>query len=84
MSSEPERNPEIERQARIHDALVSRSPQLAALYVTALEHLTTLAVAGREAARVSVICHCMRELALASPFVATSQTLRNDRQFITT
>lgn len=52
-----------ERQARVLEALrSSRSAKLAGIYRTAIETLAIAAVPGSELARVSVICHCMREL----------------------
>lgn len=51
-----------ERQARVLDALRNRSETLGGIYLTALSAIALPALPGCERARVSVICHCMREL----------------------
>lgn len=56
-----------ERQRRVLLELKERSPRLAGMYSFALSILRTEPEAGREAARVSVICHCMRELMTGLP-----------------
>jgi hypothetical protein len=51
------------RQTRVLDALGrSRSAKLAGIYLAAIDALAVAAVPGYELARVSVICHCAREL----------------------
>lgn len=50
------------RQRRVIKALEERNLKLAGLYRTALRNLESPADEGCEAARVSIICHCMREL----------------------
>jgi hypothetical protein len=58
-----------ERQERVLEALVSRSPRLAGIYRTALAIIVEEARPGCESARVSTICHCMRELMSGLPTV---------------
>lgn len=50
------------RQTRVLSALADKSDALAGLYVFALEQLGMPAPSGREVARVSLICHSMREI----------------------
>ncbi|WAH96166.1 hypothetical protein [Arthrobacter sp. MMS18-M83] len=51
------------RQTRVLEALrSSRSAKLAGIYHAAIETLAVAPVSGFELARVSVICHCVREL----------------------
>jgi hypothetical protein len=57
------------RQARVIEALANRSPKLAGMYRTALAILATTASPGCENARISMICHCMRELMIGLPAV---------------
>jgi len=57
------------RQQRVFDALFKRSPTLAGMYVVALGIVATPAQAGCEVARVSVLCHCGRELMNGVPSV---------------
>lgn len=59
----------IERRQNVIGILRDRSPRLAGIYRTALGHLDAAAEEGCESARVSVICHCMRELMLGLPAV---------------
>jgi len=56
-----EQSEQDDRQRRVTEALVG-SAKLAGVYRTALRSLHSPAEDGCEAARVSVICHCMREL----------------------
>lgn len=56
-----------DRQGRVTQALHDRSPKLAGIYKTALRVLDKGSEEGLEAARVSVICHCMRELMTGLP-----------------
>lgn len=59
----------LERQQNVIKVLQDGSPRLAAIYRTALGTLETAAEAGCESSRVSVICHCMRELMNGLPTV---------------
>jgi len=65
----------IERQQNIAGILKGRSPRLAGIYRMALEALRNAADEGCESARVSVICHCMRELMLGLPVVMTDDAI---------
>lgn len=56
-----------ERQCRVADALVHQSPRLAGMYTSALSMLGSESESGSETARVSMICHCLRELMLSLP-----------------
>lgn len=58
-----------ERQRRVSEALEERSPKLAGMYRLAVSTLRSEPEFGCEAARVSVICHCMRELMTGLPSV---------------
>lgn len=58
-----------ERQARVIEALENRSTKLAGIYKTALDLFASDGRPGSESARISVICHCMRELMLGLPDV---------------
>ena len=55
------------RQARVLQNLQDRSPKLAGVYRTAVRTLDSEPEPGCEAARVSVICHCLRELMVGLP-----------------
>lgn len=57
------------RQERVLEALVNRSPRLAGMYRTALTITAEKAVHGCESARISTICHCIRELMSGLPAV---------------
>lgn len=61
-------SPEIpdQRQHDILNRLRERSVVHAGLYATALRELGSPAIDGLESARVSVICHCARELMLGA------------------
>jgi hypothetical protein len=63
-----------ERRQNVISALQDRSPRLASIYRTALGTLDTEAEDGCESARVSVICHCMRELMTGLPAVMADTT----------
>jgi len=63
------------RQERVFANLHDRSPRLAGVYRTALRALKAAPEAGCEVARVSVICHCMRELILGLPPVLTDSSI---------
>lgn len=56
-----------ERQCRVADALVRHSPRLAGMYRSALSMLGSEPESVCETARVSMICHCLRELMLNLP-----------------
>ena len=56
-----------ERRVRIGENIHDRDPKLAGVYRTALRVLESAREPGSEAARVSVICHCMRELTNGLP-----------------
>lgn len=64
-----------ERQTRVIEALENRSPKLAGMYRTALDLLAAPALPGCESARVSTMCHCMRELMLALPAVMSTDPI---------
>lgn len=57
------------RQHDVAQALRGRSPKLAGLYLSALRMLASSPEEGCEAARISMICHCMRELMSGLPAV---------------
>jgi len=65
-----------ERQTRVAEALKDRSPELASMYRAALLALGTPAEPGGETARISVICHCMRELMNGLPSVMTDSAIK--------
>ena len=56
-----------ERQCRVAKALEGRSPRLAGMYRSALSTLRNEPELGSEVARISMICHCMRELMTGLP-----------------
>jgi hypothetical protein len=58
-----------ERQTRVANAINAKSPKLAGMYRRALRELNSEAFPGDEVARVSVICHCVRELVIGLPAV---------------
>lgn len=58
-----------DRQRRVADAITARSPKLAGMYRRALRELSCEPMPGDENARVSVICHCVRELVIGLPAV---------------
>ncbi|MGA6205464.1 hypothetical protein ACPESR_11960 [Nocardia testacea] len=53
-----------DRQKRLAEAIEARNPRLAGMYRTALRQLAVIPEPGCETARVSIICHCVRELML--------------------
>ncbi len=55
-------NDPIGRQGRVTQNLTDRSPKLAGMYKSALRILDSEPEPGCEAARVAIVCHCMREL----------------------
>jgi len=64
-----------ERQHDIVEALKELSPKLAAMYESALTTLHTKPNAGLEGARVSIICHCMREVMNSLPGVLSDAVI---------
>jgi hypothetical protein len=64
-----------DRQSRVFQNLRNRGPKLAGLYQTALRSLDAEAEPGCEAARVAVICHCMRELMNGLPSILTDLSI---------
>lgn len=58
-----------ERQKNVMKVLVDRSPRIAGMYRTALAIISDEAVPGCESARISTICHCMRELMSGLPAI---------------
>lgn len=64
-----------ERQARVVEALQSRSAKLADVYVTALNELASVETSDRVAAGVAVICHCMREVMAGLPAVMSNLSI---------
>lgn len=64
-----------ERQTRVAEALEDRSDGLAGMYREALAVLGAPAGPGGETARVSIICHCMRELMNGLPAVMTESAI---------
>lgn len=64
-----------ERQDRVVKSLDERSPRLAGVYRLALRTLHSKPDMGCEAARVSVICHCMRELMANLPAIMVEEII---------
>lgn len=64
-----------ERQQRVLDALGKRSEKLAGIYRSALGAFGMAAEEGYEAARISIVCHCMRELMIGLPAVMAEKTI---------
>ncbi|MHB8187645.1 MAG: hypothetical protein ACYDDU_16530, partial [Dermatophilaceae bacterium] len=64
-----------ERQQRVLDALGERSEKLAGIYRSALGAFGIDAEEGYEAARISIVCHCMRELMIGLPAVMAEKTI---------
>lgn len=56
-----------ERQKRVFDALESRSKKLAGIYLSLLGAMSTSSEPDFALARLSVICHCARELTAGIP-----------------
>lgn len=68
-----------QRRRSISEALNERSSRLAGMYVTALRELDSSPSSVQETARISIICHCMRELMNGLPAImAASVTPRPD------
>jgi hypothetical protein len=68
-----------ERQTRVAEALQNRSPKLASMYSAALSALRSPAIPGGETARISVICHCMREVMIGLPSVMTDGAIERPK-----
>lgn len=64
-----------ERQERVLEALRNRSPRLAGMYKMALDMLAKSAIPGCENARISITCHCMRELMVNLPAVMSDDPI---------
>lgn len=68
--------PELdERQTRVAEALRDRSPKLEGMYRAALYALAIPAAPGGENARISIICHCVREVMNGLPAVFTDSAI---------
>lgn len=57
------------RKALVAEALQDRSPKLVSMHFAALSALASPAAPGGESARISIVCHCMRELMNGLPTV---------------
>ena len=64
-----------QRRMRVADGLKARSERLTGMYLAALRELDSNAEAGGETARVSIICHCMRELMNGLPAVMAASAV---------
>lgn len=64
-----------ERRTGVAKALHDRSPKLASMYEASLAALEAPAAPGGETARISVICHCMREVMNGLPAVLTDSAI---------
>lgn len=64
-----------ERQQRVHDALQGRSEKLAGIYRATLGALGMTAQDAHAGARISIVCHCMRELMTGLPAVMAEETI---------
>jgi hypothetical protein len=64
------------RQRRVFEALLKRSSKLAGMYSVVLGTLAVPASPGSEVARVSVLCHCCRELMNGVPSVMSEVDIR--------
>ncbi len=62
-----------DRQSSVYEALIQRSSKLAGMYLVALQNLGAPVAEGSENARISVICHCMRELMANLPSVLAEE-----------
>lgn len=69
MEDEATNDESEKRRARVSDALAARSARLAGVYRAALRELDSPPTPGGEAARLSIIGHCMRELMNGLPAV---------------
>jgi hypothetical protein len=68
-----------DRQSRIAEAIDARNGRLAGMYRTALRQLASTPEPGCETARVSVICHCVRELMLGLPATLSDIDIRRPK-----
>ncbi len=68
-----------ERQLGVINILRERNPRLAGVYRTALGTLHTAIEEGCESARISVICHCMRELMNGLPVILAETSIPRPR-----
>ena len=68
-----------DRALRIIGAVEDRSPRLAGVYQVALRKLRTAAQDGCESARISVICHCMRELMNCLPAAMADNFVQREK-----
>jgi hypothetical protein len=65
------------RELRVHRALLDISPKLAGMYQRTIQEVQSHGDLHIAAARVSIICHCMREVMNALPaLLADSATVR--------
>lgn len=64
-----------ERRHRVLDALRARSEKLAGMYHAALGALGTTPEQGHEVARISIVCHCMREVMMGLPAAMAEKTI---------
>jgi len=64
-----------ERQQRIFDALGARNAHLAGMYILALRELATDPIEGCENARISIICHCCREIQNGLPYAFDAEVV---------
>lgn len=64
-----------DRRQNILDLLRDLSPRLAGIYRMALSALDSAPEEGCESARISVICHCMRELMMGLPAVLSEKAI---------
>jgi hypothetical protein len=65
-----------QRRAKVVEALQVRSPRLLGVYQSAVDALATPSVPDREAVRILLICHCMRELMNGLPTVMTDSVIQ--------
>ncbi|MEX2375544.1 MAG: hypothetical protein WD942_08185 [Dehalococcoidia bacterium] len=68
-----------QRRMRVTEGLRARSVRLAGMYIAALRELDSTADADGETARVSVICHCMRELMSGLPAVMAASAMQRPK-----
>lgn len=64
-----------EQQERVANVLLERSPRLNGVYRTAVDALRQPPREGCEAARISVIAHCMREIMIGLPAVMADSAI---------
>jgi hypothetical protein len=73
-----------DRQTRVFEALTERNQKLAGLYRAALANLEAQAAPGEDAARVSIVCHCMRELMNGLPSAMSDSSFPRPKPAATT